>query len=266
MKKISLRTVIQIVFFVLIAGVSINNRMYEYGYEIAWLSNASIHAVCPFGGVVSVYSLISEGDFIRMIHESSMVLLGIVMALAVLFGPVFCGWVCPLGSIQDLFSKIGKKFKLLNRWTVPIKIDKVLRHLRYVVLLLVIIATAKNQFLIFANIDPYNALFTFWTGDVKLLALAVLVATLIAALFIERPWCKYLCPFGAFLGIFNKIRIFKIRRNENTCINCKLCDKACPMNIKVSEKGKITDSQCITCLKCTSEKACPVENTVELKI
>ncbi len=75
-----------------------------------------------------------------------------------------------------------------------------------------------------------------------------------------------MCPYGATLGIFNLFRIFKIKRNKNTCVGCKKCDKVCPMNIEVSFKEKILNHQCISCLKCTSENVCPVDNTVELRI
>ncbi len=104
----------------------------------------------------------------------------------------------------------------------------------------------------------------FWTGEVPLTAILILLVTLIGSLFIERPFCKYLCPYGALLGIFNKFRIFTIRRNPSTCINCKACARACPMNITGSTAGAVRDHQCITCLKCTSEAACPVQETVEL--
>ena len=86
----------------------------------------------------------------------------------------------------------------------------------------------------------------------------------VLSLIIERPWCKYLCPYGALLGLFNKIRIFKIRRNPDSCIHCKKCDKVCPMNIKVSGKTTISDLQCISCHQCTSDVACPVQDTVTI--
>jgi polyferredoxin len=84
-------------------------------------------------------------------------------------------------------------------------------------------------------------------------------------LFVERPWCKYACPYGAVLGITNLFRIFKIQRQPSTCINCGLCTKQCPMNIDVANKTIIKDHQCISCLECTSEAVCPVPETVTLK-
>ncbi|WP_156922793.1 4Fe-4S binding protein [Desulfitobacterium metallireducens] len=91
----------------------------------------------------------------------------------------------------------------------------------------------------------------------------MLGATIILSLFIERPWCKYACPYGAVLGFFNFFRIFKIHRKNSSCVNCKACDRACPMNISVSTTNAVRNHQCISCMKCTSEHSCPVANTVE---
>ena len=75
---------------------------------------------------------------------------------------------------------------------------------------------------------------------------------------------KYLCPYGAFLGVSNLFRIFSIRRNADSCTSCLACDRSCPMNIEVSTSSVVRDHQCITCMRCTSDQFCPVESTVEL--
>jgi polyferredoxin len=256
---------VQIFFFVLIALISINHFLHEAGGGIAFFSSASLHALCPFGGVVSLYELFTAGGFVQKIHESSLVLMILVFITAILFGPVFCGWVCPFGSFQEWIGKIGQRIfgKKYNAF-VPFRADRVLRFLRYVVLLWVLYVTAGTAKLIFADYDPYYALFNFWTGEVAPTALAALALVVILTLFVERPFCKYACPYGAVLGLFNLIRPVSIKRNDSTCINCKLCDRACPMNIRVSMAKNVRNHQCISCLQCTSEYACPIPSTVEL--
>jgi len=266
-KKNKFRLIVQLIFLVLVVLIAINKTLSEVGYTIPLISSASLHAICPFGGAVSLYSLITDGTFIQKIHESSFILMLISIILAIGFGPLICGWVCPFGTFREFLSKIGKKiFKKKYNNIVPYKVDKYLRFIRYIVLILVVYNTAVTAKLLFQDIDPYYALFNFWTGEVAITAYIVLGITVLMSLIIERPWCKYACPYGAFLGIFNLFRIFKIKRNKTTCISCKKCDKECPMNIKVSEKEVVRDHQCISCLECTSESACPVAETVEFKV
>lgn len=266
-KKISIRSFVQAFFFVLIAVISINKTLAEMGVGISFLSEASLHALCPFGGVVTLYNIATLGIFIKKIHSSALILMSIIFILAILFGPVFCGWVCPLGTAQELVGKVGRKiFKKKYNHFVPSRLDKVMRYLRYGVLIWVVYVTARSGYLLFESIDPYNALFTFWSEEAAIQGIVVLTLTLILSLFVERPWCKYACPYGALLGLTNKLRIFKIKRTPSTCIGCKKCDYSCPMNIEVSQKEKIKDHQCISCYECTSERNCPITNTVNMEI
>jgi polyferredoxin len=193
--------------------------------------------------------------------------MGILAFMSIAFGAVFCGWICPLGTFQEWLGKLGKRlFGRKYNTFIPQKADKYLRYIRYIVLAWVIYITAVTGKLVFSDIDPYHALFNFWSGEVTLQAFVLLGVIAITALIIERPWCKYACPLGALLGIFNSFRIFKIRRNENRCISCGKCNSACPMGIKVMEGKVVKNHQCISCLECTSDLSCPVANTVELSL
>lgn len=258
-----IRPAVQIFFFLLVALTTAGKALSEAGINLPFLSDVSLHAICPFGGVVSIYNFVTVGTFVQKIHESAFVLMGIVLVLSVLFGPAFCGWVCPFGSLQEWIGKLGRKLfdKRYNN-LIPPRVDRVLRYLRYVVLALVVYMTATTAKLMFQEIDPYYALFNFYTGEVTVAAFTVLGLTMALSLVVERPWCKYACPYGALLGVFNLFRLFGIRRKASSCINCGACDRACPMNIKVSTAKTVRNHQCISCMKCTSEQACPVPETV----
>ncbi len=257
-----LRAVIQWAMFIFVAALALVKYLKETGVVIP-LPEISLHAVCPFGGVVTVYEFLTTGGLVPKLHTSALVLMGLGLAVALLFGPLFCGYFCPLGTWQEWIGKLGKKlFKGKYNRLIPAKVDKYLRYLRYVVLGLVVYQTAVTAKLVFADVDPYFALFNFYTGEVAPAALIILGAVSVASLFVERPWCKYFCPYGALLGLFNLVRVFPVKRRESTCINCKKCDAACPMNIKVSEGKAVRNHQCITCHECLSGAACPVEDTV----
>lgn len=268
MKKLSIRSITQVLFFAIVLAVTYSKNATELGLTpIPFINGVSLHAICPFGGVETFYTFITGQGLISKIHDSTMVMFVLVLAGGVLFGSAFCGFICPLGTIQEWVGKLGKRFfpKKYNQ-IVPEKLDKKLRYFRYVVLAAVIYFSSMTFKLVFADYDPYFALFNFYAGEVAVTAIAVLAVVLISSLIIERPWCKYLCPFGIIMGLFNKIRIFKIARNSNTCINCKKCDKACPMNLVISDKKNITSTSCISCMACTSDNACPVEDTMIMKL
>ena len=263
--KLWVRSLVQIFFFVLVALISLNHTLAEAGKGIPFLSSASLHSLCPFGGVVSIYQYATVGTFVQKIHESSFVLMILGFLLALLFGPVFCGWVCPLGTFQEWIARLGRKLFKPRRYNhfIPYKVDRWLRFLRYGVLAWVLYMTAVTGKLIFADIDPYHALFNLWSSEIAVGGVIVLAVSLVGALFVERPWCKYACPYGALLGLTNLFRVFKIRRKEEACKNCSLCSRSCPMNLPVNTAKVIRDPQCISCLECTTEGVCPAPGALE---
>jgi polyferredoxin len=161
-------------------------------------------------------------------------------------------------------GKLGKKlFKRRYNRFIPAKFDRYLRFARYLMLAWVLTMTAVTGKLIFSDYDPYFTLFNLWSSEIAVGGMILLGVTVLGSLFVERPWCKYACPYGAVLGVFNLFRVFQIRRVPGTCRADGACDIFCPMNIKVSEKLLIRDHQCISCLECTSEARCPAAGTVE---
>lgn len=262
--RVRLRSLVQLAFFVWVLLIVLVSEAVERGWNLPFeVKTASLHALCPFGGIVTLYNLVKTGVLIKKIHDSAVVLAALGVALAILFGPVICGWICPLGTFQEWIGRLGRKiFKRKYNTFVPAKVDRVLRLLRYVVLVWVLVMTALSATLVFQAYDPYYALFSFIHGEVAIGGLVILIIIMLLALVVERPFCKYVCPYGAFLGLFNRIRIFKIRRVASTCINCSACNRACPMNIDVAHKETVKDAQCISCMECTSDASCPVEKTV----
>ncbi len=124
-KTDQVRIGIQIFFFVPIALIAVNHSLEEAGIGgLPIISSASLHALCPFGGVVSIYQYTTTGSFVKKTHESSFILMWIVFALTLLVGPVFCGWVCPLGSVQEWLGKLGKKIFKLKHQTISVYLNE----------------------------------------------------------------------------------------------------------------------------------------------
>ena len=193
--------------------------------------------------------------------------LSIALILTILFRTVFCGWICPLGTVFDLLLEMGKSFGHLavirpinrkyKRWIksnkiILEKIDHYARYLRYVFLLWIL----QAAFLGIASIKH---------GDEgRIVSVLYLVMTLsVLGLFVERSWCKYTCPVGAVMGVFSRLSPTSVTRNEASCIDCNLCSRACPMNIKVAQLKKVRKIDCQTCLQCV--EACPVDTALALK-
>lgn len=147
--------------------IAVNHALEEQGKAISFLSSASA-AYCLSLWGCRHYLPVCHGGYLRhKIHESAIILMYIVFALALLVGPAFCGWVCPLGSFQEWIGKLGREIspKRFNK-IIPGGIDRYLRYLRYGVLIWVVYVTATSATLFFADYDPYYALFNFWTGEV----------------------------------------------------------------------------------------------------
>lgn len=266
-RRVPVIRLVQGAFFVLVALIATNHSLIDRGIVLPFLSSASLHALCPFGGVTSLYQYIIAGTLVRRIQVSSFVIMWLVFLLAIPFGALFCGWVCPLGTFQEGIASLGKKLlgKRYNR-VIPQKLDSVLRFLRYGVLAWVLLMTVLTSKLVFSDYCPYDALFNSWTGMAATGGLVVVGLITLLTMVMERPFCKYACPYGALLGITNRFRLVKLKRNPKTCIQCGKCDQVCPMNLAISQRDTINQTQCITCLQCTSQGVCPVENTLNLQM
>ena len=150
------RKVIQIGFFSFVFLLTAAHVLPEWGIKLPF-SVASIHALCPFGAVETIGRLITQGKFIPKTNESNLWMFLATAGTTVIFGALFCGWLCPLGSIQDWVGKIGKKiFKKRYNNFVPNKLDRILGYLRYVVLILIIVDIKKTEK---NNIKPDNKVY-----------------------------------------------------------------------------------------------------------
>ena len=227
-----------------------------------------IHSFCPLGGLASLFNLVSQGTYIHKIFPATMVLLGSTVVMAVLFGRGFCGWICPLGLLQEFFTYIGRKLHI-RQDRMPVKLDAFLKYFKYVGLIIIVYFSWKTGSLVFNNYDPWAAYAHIPEGfkelyDEFLIGTVFLIVGTVGSLWIPQNWCRYFCPMGAFLGILSKISPTKIVRDSNVCINCKLCSKVCPVALDVSEKEVVNKSECYQCGDCLA--VCPVEGALQLKL
>jgi len=225
-----------------------------------------VDALCPFGGLETLFSVLAGGALLKNIAVSSIVLFVGTIVLALVLRRSFCGQVCPLGAMQGAFGWLGTKIFRGKRPQLPKAVDRPARFLKYAVLAVFLLWTWWAAALVMRPYDPWAA-WAHITSDELLLEFgigaAVLGISLVGSIVYDRFFCKYLCPMGAFLGLFSKLSFLRIRRDADACIDCGKCDKACPMNVTVATVDTVTASECISCNECVN--ACPAAGALEVK-
>jgi polyferredoxin len=181
----------------------------------------------------------------------------------------FCSWLCPVGTMSEYLWKLGRKVFHRNL-DVPGWLDVTLRSLKYLLLafFLFIIFTMPVDGLIGFLMSPFGIV-----ADVKMLnffrylgtiGLAVIMLLVALSVVIQNFWCRYLCPYGALMGIVSALSPVKIRRDADACIDCGKCNKACPSHLPVDKLIQVRSVECTACMECVS--ACPAENALQFSL
>jgi len=266
---ISIRRSVQILF--LIITLFVGTLFYQFvdqlesGAVPTITRPPGVEAFLPISALVSFKHLLLTGE-INDIHPSALILFLIICTTALVAKKSFCSWICPVGLLSDGLAKfhnfLFKKSLKLPKW-----VDIPLRSIKYVVagfflwsIFFKMPANALEQFIQ----SPYN---TF--ADIKMLklfteisptSLWVITALVVLSILICNFWCRYLCPYGAILGVLGRISLGSIRRNESNCIRCGKCEAVCPGNISILEKITIHSLECSACQRCV--ETCPSKDAI----
>lgn len=194
--------------------------------------------------------------------------LGTLMLFGVVLGRAVCGLLCPFGLIQDLLHKIP-----VPKWKVPVRIDRPARYFKYIVLIFSVFLVPAVFVAERGVIPPYFCKYICPAGTLEggmphmiaspvLRELAgalfhwkvlVLVLILAASAVVHRPFCRYVCPLGAFYSLFSRFSFYQMHLDRQSCIGCRKCERSCPMEVEVTRD--INGPECIRCGKCRS--VCP---------
>jgi len=222
----------------------------------------------PISSFMSFYLFLMTGE-IHSAHPAGFFIFFAIVLVSIVFGKAFCSWLCPVGFLSELIGDFGKKI-FGKDLKFPKFLDYPLRSLKYLLLGFLIYSvfvlmsvTAVQAFLDSSyNLVSDIKMFYFF-ADISRFALIVLGILFLLSIVLRGFWCRYLCPYGALLGITSLLSPNKIKRNSAGCVDCGLCNKACPAFIKVDKVKIVISDECITCLNCVD--ACPVENTLQLE-
>ncbi len=241
-------------------------RHFETGTSNAVSRPAGVEGYLPIAGMMNFKYWLLTGH-VPAVHPAAMFLLITFVAIAFLLRKAFCSWLCPMGTISEYLWRAGRKifgrnFQISNWVDIP------LRGLKYLLLGFFVWAVTsmsaqgieafmRSDYGIIADVKMLN--FFRFLGETGAIVLAIVI---VASIFVQNFWCRYLCPYGALLGLTSLLSPLRIRRNPETCIDCAKCAKACPSGLPVDKLITIKSAECTGCLECVA--TCPAEGALQM--
>lgn len=218
----------------------------------------------PVASLMGLKYVIQTG-LIPEVHPAGIFLLVSFLLISLLFRKAFCSWLCPIGTLSEYLWKLGRK--LFRNYTFPRWLDVPLRGLKYALLglFVYVIGSMSIPTLEAFLAGPYGLI-----ADVKMLnffrfmsisTAATLSILAVLSIFVSNFWCRYLCPYGALMGLFALASPIRIERDPTRCIECGMCSTNCPSNLSVGSLGRIRSAECTACLECVD--ACPEEGALQ---
>ncbi len=269
-----LRILIQFCFlgFMLWLGV----RFYQFVHFIRSGGTApfvprpdGIEGFLPISGLLGTASWL-KGNGINTIHPAAVVVFLTVLVVSLLLRRSFCSWICPVAGVSECAWKAG--FKLLRRNPrLPRWLDVPLRGVKYLLMAFfvytVAVAMSPEALETFILSDYHRV------ADVRLLdfflhisplALGVILTLLLLSLLLKNPFCRYLCPYGALLGLVAMLSPVRVTRNIERCVSCGVCSQVCPTYIDVMHRKSVFSPECIGCWRCVSH--CRFNQALSMRI
>jgi polyferredoxin len=269
----TIRTVVQWCFLLWVVGIGIRFGMYvnavESGTPASMVARPpGVEGFLPIGALTSLkYWLVS--GIIHPVHPAALVIFLTVLIMSLLAKKSFCSWLCPVGTLSEGAHKVGQRLFGRN-FRIWLWLDLLLRGIKYLLLLLfvIFILLGMSTEAVVKFLDaPYWAV-----SDVKMLrffthmsgtTMVILVCLTILSLFYKMFWCRYLCPYGALLGLASMLSPFKIRRDASGCTGCQRCSAACPSGLTIHSCTAVSSPECTGCLTCVA--SCPEQDVLAMQ-
>jgi Polyferredoxin len=239
------RFLVQLVFFILIPGFYIN----------------------AFNGIKQTYISIIHNNFHILSLLPQIIEAVAIVPVTIFLGRFFCGWMCAFGTFGDAINLVSQKlFK--TKFRVSESSDKALKYIKYFILAFLVTVVWSFGTKTFSSANPWDVfgiIATVGKAPDFGYALSVLtpgfiifVVIVVGSFFVERFFCRYLCPLGAFFSVTSIVRPVRIIKPHEKCGNCRICTQNCAMGIPLYKKDSVNSGECINCFKCIS--VCPRKN------
>lgn len=229
---------------------------------------ASVEAFLPISALMAAKRFLLTWQW-DAVHPAGLALFFCFVLMAWLLRKSFCGHVCPVGFLSTLLQRAGEKTGLACRTQLPKAVSIGLLIPKYLLLGFFLYSILSMPLAGLSGFlrSPYNLtadarLFAFFASPGGV-AIAVIGLLVLLSLIFKNPWCRFLCPYGALLGLASFFSPLGIGREVESCIGCRKCTKTCPGGIAVHEKTSVTSPECVGCTACVS--ACPVPGCLSVR-
>ena len=262
------------IFFVLL-NVWIGVQFYLWvrwaasgGQASAVTRPAGVEGWLPIEGLMQFKYVLLTGHLPRL-HPAAFFLFTAFALSSLLLRKSFCSWICPVGTASEYLWKLGRRV-LRRTFHLPRWLDLPLRALKYILLsffgyaVAMMSASAISQFVgspygLVVDVRMLN--FFRFAGSTTLYVLGALV---LLSMVVQNFWCRYLCPYGAFMGLIGLFSPTRIQRNESACIDCAKCAKACPPALPVDQLFQVRSAECMACMECVA--VCPAKDALAFQL
>jgi Pyruvate/2-oxoacid:ferredoxin oxidoreductase delta subunit len=266
------RSMIQFAFAALCIWIGV-----EFALFMAWGTSGGaapyfdrppgVEGFLPISALMSMKYWLQTG-IINNIHPSGLIILFAILTVSIVLKKAFCSWLCPVGTLSESLWMLGKRI-FGRTFDLPRWLDYPLRSLKYLLMGFFVLSILNMDASDLAGFiySPYNKMadvkMYLFFADITPFALWTIIILALLSVVIKNFWCRFLCPYGALLGIAGWLSPLKITRTKSTCIDCELCTKACPSRINVHKATRVWSDECTSCMACVA--VCPVKDTLELR-
>lgn len=228
---------------------------------------AAIEAFLPISGLFGTAAWLKGGG-IDPVHPAAVVIFLTVIIISFLLRRAFCSWICPVGTISEWFWKLGFN-RLQRNWLPPRWLDSGLRIIKYLLLAYFVITAVSWSLPMLQNFleSDYHSI-----SDARLLQLfrspsavlsSILAVLLALSIPLRNPFCRFLCPYGALLGLVSLASPVAVNRDQKKCISCGVCNQVCPSRIDIMHSQRVNNPECLGCWRCVSH--CRVNTALSMR-
>ncbi len=226
-----------------------------------------VEGFLPLSGIIGLLDWGYQGR-LNGVHPAATVILCLIILVALLLRKAFCSWICPVGFLSETLARLGRRLPFMQgrNFRLPAWLDIPLRGIKYLLMAFFIWAIGGMSAEALATFirEDYNIvadvkMLWFFT-QMSMLTVSVLIGLTIGSIFVHGFWCRYMCPYGALLGVFSWASPLRIKRDAAACTDCGICDRVCMARLPVSRKARIISPECTGCLDCVA--SCPTSNAL----